>query len=284
MRKFTSHKIKANSPKMRSRNEEACLNYWKTGPVNPCLFKVKSNTALSQQSTMHKVPSHVQVKMAHDSILHPNTKVGLKQKNLINKKQANEIRKLCRPLADFINAVERNHESSRIMKRASKNNSNKRTSKPLNKKNEGHLSRDSYLNQNEPQIRINQNVEASNCNSSSFRRQHEQSVNQLKYNRAPLAHKIYPRQPSVLNVRKKEHRTRSHDPTSNRYGRASIQVDDTEKISCQLKRRICSVKKNRDRTNVTLENSNALPRVDLRRGYINPQSDKSSNQSFFRHR
>lgn len=88
----------------------------------------------------------------------------------------------------------------------------------------------------------------------------------------------------MLNTRKKEHRTRSHDPTSNRHGRASIQVDDTEKITCQLKRRICSVKKNRDKTNVTLENSSALPKVDLRRDHISNQLDKSSNQSFFRYR
>lgn len=50
-RKFTSHKIEANSPKIKTRNKSTFLNNWKTGPINPTVMKLKTSRLFNFQNS-----------------------------------------------------------------------------------------------------------------------------------------------------------------------------------------------------------------------------------------
>lgn len=70
-------------------------------------------------------------------------------------------------------------------------------------------------------------------------------------------------------LKKKEHRTRSHDPTSVMRFRGSIQpLQSNEKISVNYKKRTNSERKKRDKSNATMANSNFLPQIHSHRNLV----------------
>lgn len=105
----------------KTRNQHPLIDHWKTGPMNPSLFKVKVNTQADIFQTPRTIDdSSVQLFSDYPDVM--KQKIG--PKCIPKIKKSGSTLKLSQPFSDFINAAQRNKESSMMFKKLLKKNMN----------------------------------------------------------------------------------------------------------------------------------------------------------------
>ena len=252
--------------KIKSRNNQELFNNWKSESINPSIIKIKNK---DKNAVIHFNGKHnfSQLKIKDINTLNTQRSNMVDGLNKETRRKLNAQSKYSHPFSEFIKNSEKVKHNEEMFKKIFKKNLKRKTSfKFLGLGNWAQNTKESkYTNGGDKREKNNVLQDPTTIHISK----NDLVENEVSINFCPT--KINEEKLKLYRI--KEYRSKSHDPTSNRYFRGSIQLNEIEKISECHNRRINSVRKERKQPNVTMVHNNLSSKLAFSK-FINSPSRK----------